>query len=105
MGPLDVRTVGGGGYTPSTVKATAEHLEGNKVKVSVSVDEAEFDKAIDAAFRKLAHEVRIPGFRPGKVPRKVLEARIGPEIGRNQALQDSVPEYYSQAVQEHEVDV
>lgn len=87
------------------MKTTVEPLEGNKVKVSVEVDEQEFDKAIDAAFRKLAREVRIPGFRPGKAPRKVLEKRLGPEVGRHQALHDSVPEYYAEAVKEHEVDV
>jgi trigger factor len=86
------------------VKATIEPLEGNKVKVSVEVDEAEFDKAIDAAFRKIAREVRIPGFRPGKAPRKVLERRLGPSVGREQALHDSLPEFYAQALSEHDVD-
>ncbi|MEZ5144348.1 MAG: trigger factor [Acidimicrobiales bacterium] len=87
------------------MKATVEPLEGNKVKVRVEVDEAEFEKDVDAAFRKLAREVRIPGFRPGKAPRKVLEARLGSSVGRGQALHDAVPEYYSQAVVEHDVDV
>ena len=87
------------------MKTSVEPIEGNKVKVSVEVDEQEFDKAIDAAFKKLSREVRIPGFRPGKAPRRVLEARIGPEVGRGQALQDSIPEFYARAVTENEVDV
>ncbi len=86
------------------MKATIEPLEGNKVKVSVEVDEAEFDKAIDAAFRKIAREVRIPGFRPGKAPRKVLERRLGPGVGREQALHDSLPEFYAQALSDNDVD-
>jgi trigger factor len=86
------------------VKATVEPLEGNKVRVSVEVNEAEFDKAIDAAFRKIAREVRIPGFRPGKAPRKVLERRLGPTVGREQALHDSLPDFYAQALSEHDVD-
>ena len=86
------------------MKATVEPLEGNKVRVSVEVDEAEFDKAIDAAFRKIAREVRIPGFRPGKAPRKVLERRLGPEVGREQALHDSLPEYYARALSDNDVD-
>jgi trigger factor len=86
------------------VKATIEPLEGNKVKVSVEVDQAEFDKAVDAAFRKIAREVRIPGFRPGKAPRKLLERRLGPSVGREQALHDSLPEFYAQALAEHDVD-
>lgn len=91
-------------YTHPLVKATVEPLEGNKVRVSVEVDEAEFDKAIDAAFRKIAREVRIPGFRPGKAPRKVLERRLGANVGREQALHDSLPEYYAQALSENDVD-
>jgi trigger factor len=87
------------------VKSTVEPVEGNKVKLSVEVDEAEFDQAINAAFRKIAREVRIPGFRPGKAPRRVLEARLGKDIGRSQALEDALPDYYVQAVKEHEVDV
>lgn len=87
------------------MKSTVEPLEGNKVKLSIEVDESEFDKAIDAAFRKIAREVRIPGFRPGKAPRKVLEARIGTEAARGQALQDALPEFYVDAVKEHDVDV
>jgi trigger factor len=87
------------------VKTTVEPLEGNKVKLSVEVDEDEFETAIDSAFKKIAREVRIPGFRPGKAPRRILEARLGKDIARGQALQDALPEYYAKAVREHEVDV
>ncbi len=87
------------------VKSTVEPLEGNKVKVVVEVEEAEFDKELDAAFRRLAQEVRLPGFRPGKAPRKVLEARIGQGYAREEAFRHSLPDYYSKAVIEHEVDV
>jgi trigger factor len=87
------------------VKTTVEPLEGNKVKLSVEVDEEEFESAIDSAFKKIAREVRIPGFRPGKAPRRILEARLGKDIARGQALQDALPEYYAKAVREHDVDV
>ena len=87
------------------MRSTVEPLEGNKVKLSIEVDEPEFDKAIDAAFRKIAREVRIPGFRPGKAPRKILEARLGADVARSQALQDSLPDFYVDAVREHDVDV
>jgi trigger factor len=92
-------------YTPSPVKTTVEPLEGNKVKLSVEVDEAEFEVALDDAFRRLAREVRIPGFRPGKAPRRVLEARLGPLVARDEALRGALPDYYDQAVREHDVDV
>jgi trigger factor len=91
-------------YTRSPVKTTVEPLEGNKVKLSVEVDESEFDKALDSAFRAIAREVRIPGFRPGKAPRRILEARLGPDVAREEALRQAIPEYYVRAVREHDVD-
>ncbi len=87
------------------MRSTVEPLEGNKVKLTVEVDEEEFEQAVDAAFKKIAGEVNVKGFRRGKVPRKVLETRIGTQAGREQAMQDSLPEYYSNAVIEHDVDV
>jgi trigger factor len=87
------------------VKATVEPLEGNKVKLSIEVDEQEFEKAVDSAFKKIAREVRIPGFRPGKAPRRLLETRLGATAGRVQALNDALPDYYLDAVRTHEVDV
>lgn len=87
------------------MQSTVEALEGNKVKVHVTVSADEFERAIDDAFRKLAREVRVPGFRPGKAPRRLLEARFGTEVAREQALRDALPEYYVEAVQENAVDV
>jgi trigger factor len=86
------------------MKTVVEPLEGNKVKLSVEIDEQEFEKALDAAFRKIARDARIPGFRPGKAPRRLLEARMGKGVARGEALRESLPEYYAQAVRETEVD-
>lgn len=85
--------------------ATVEPIENNRVKLSVEVPASEFERAIDDAFRKIAKEVRLPGFRPGKAPRRLLEARIGVDAARQQALQDALPTYYADAVIEHDVDV
>jgi len=87
------------------VKTTSETLEGNRVKLSVEVDEADFARDIDAAFAKIAQEVRLPGFRAGKAPRKVLEARIGIAAAREQALRDGVPRHLASAVRELNVDI
>ncbi len=87
------------------MKSSVEVLEDNKVKVYVEVEEAEFDTDIDKAFKLLAKEVNLPGFRAGKVPRKVLEARVGMGPAREQALRDGVPEYLSRAVRENDVDL
>jgi len=79
-------------------------LEGNKVKLSVEVDAAEFEVAVDQAFRRIAKEVRVPGFRPGKVPRRVLEARVGATAARQEALREAVPGYYVEALRDNDVD-
>jgi trigger factor len=86
------------------MKTVVEPLEGNKVKLSVEIDEQEFEKALDAAFRKISREVRIPGFRPGKAPRRVLEARMGKDAARQEAIRDALPDYYAQALRDHDVD-
>lgn len=86
------------------MKAVAEPIEGNKVKLSVEVDAAEFDKAVDAAFRRLAREVRIDGFRPGKAPRRVLEAKLGSGVAREEAVREALPGYYENALRETDTD-
>jgi trigger factor len=86
------------------MKTSVEPLEGNKVKLSVEVEELEFEKAVDAALRKIAREVRIPGFRPGKAPRKLLEARMGKEGVRQEAMREALPDYYAEALRLTEVD-
>ncbi|WP_436792764.1 trigger factor [Actinospongicola halichondriae] len=87
------------------MNSTVETLEDNKVKVSVTVEETEFEGDLDAAFKRIAQEVNLPGFRRGKAPRKLLEARIGLGPAREEALREALPKYYSDAVIEHDVDV
>lgn len=89
----------------ASLTTSVEPLDGNKVRLSVEIPAEEFEKAVDAAFRKLAKEVKIPGFRPGKVPRQLLEARLGPGLAREQALRDALPEYYAEAVAAEDIDV
>src|SRR3954449_1259578 len=91
--------------SPMSLTTSVEPLEGNKVRLHVAIPAEDFEHAIDAAFRKLAKEVKMPGFRPGKAPRRLLEARMGSEIARDQALRDSLPEYYAEAVVAEDVDV
>lgn len=86
------------------METSIEMLEGNKVRLRVAVPASEFETAINAAFRKLAREVRIPGFRPGKAPRRILENHLGTELAREQALRDALPDYYAQAVSQESLD-
>ncbi|CAN5237081.1 trigger factor [soil metagenome] len=92
------------GRLGALMKSSLEPVEGNKVKLSVEVDGTEFEPEVDAAFKRIAREVRIPGFRPGKAPRQLLEARIGTEAARGDALEHAVPQYFAEAAEEHDVD-
>lgn len=87
------------------MKSIVEPLDDNRVKLTVEVPEAEIEAEVDEAFKRLAHQVRMPGFRPGRAPRKLLEAQLGPGAGRSEALRSSVHKYYDLAVIEHDVDV
>jgi trigger factor len=86
------------------VKTIVEPLEGNKVKLSVELDESEFSSAIDAAFRKISREVRIKGFRPGKAPRRLVEAQVGLDVARQEAIRDALPGYYERALRENDIE-
>lgn len=87
------------------MNSSLETLEDNKVKLSVTIDEAEFEPELSAAYSRIAKEVNMPGFRPGKVPRKLLEKQFGPAVAREEALRTSLSEFYSRAVYENDVDV
>lgn len=90
------------------MQSTVEALEGNKIRINVNIDDVEFERNVEEAFRKLARQVRVPGFRPGKAPRRVLEAQLGDEgrrAARAQAIEDAVPMYLTQAVREHRIDL
>jgi trigger factor len=87
------------------MRATTEPMEGNLVRLSVEIDEPEFDRALSDVVRALAKQVRVPGFRPGKVPRQVLEARMGGAGAlRAEALREALPDFYAQAVVDTELD-
>src|SRR5579884_839968 len=87
------------------MRATAEPVEGNRMRLSVEVDEAEVDKALDTTVRRLAEQVRVPGFRPGHVPRRVLEVRFGgADALRRRAISDALPDLYARAVADTDLD-
>jgi trigger factor len=87
------------------MRATAAPEEGNKVRLSIEIEEEEMDQALDDVLRRLSREVRVPGFRPGKVPRRVIEARLGGAAAmREEAIREALPNYYAQAVTDTEID-
>jgi trigger factor len=80
------------------VKSTVEHLNPTRVKLSVEVPFDELKPHFDKAYGTLAGSVRIPGFRPGKVPSKILDARLGRGTILSEVVNDAVPAKYGQAV-------
>jgi trigger factor len=82
----------------TSVKSTVEKLSPTRVRINVEVPFTELEPEFDKAFKALASQVRLPGFRPGKAPRKLLEARFGREAMLDQVVSDAVPGRYSEAV-------
>jgi trigger factor len=87
------------------VKATKEALSPTRVKLTVEVPFEELKPDLDAAYKALAQQVRIPGFRPGRAPTRVLDQRFGRGYVLDQALNDALPRLYSEAVQAEDLDV
>jgi trigger factor len=86
-----------------TLKSTVEQLSPTRVKINVEVPFDELKPNFDRAYRKIAQQVRIPGFRPGKVPARVLESRIGRAPVLDEVVNEAIPAKYMEAVQAGEV--
>jgi trigger factor len=80
------------------VKSTVEKLSPTRVRISVKVPFTELQPDFDRAYKQLASQVRLPGFRPGKAPAKLLEARVGRGAVLEQVVNDALPARYSEAV-------
>lgn len=80
--------------------ANWEKVENNQGVLTVEVDASQVDAALDQAFKKVVQKVQVPGFRKGKVPRKMFEARFGVESLYQDALDLLLPTAYGQAVRE-----
>lgn len=85
------------------MKSTVEQLSPTRVRINVEVPFTELEPDFDRAFKALAQQVRLPGFRPGKAPRKLLEARVGRGAVLEQVVNDALPSRYSEAVSASDV--
>ncbi|BBU22014.1 trigger factor [Mycobacterium xenopi] len=85
------------------MKSTVEQLSPTRVRINVEVPFTELEPDFERAYKELAKQVRLPGFRPGKAPAKLLEARIGREAMLDQVISDALPSRYGQAVTESDV--
>lgn len=85
------------------MKSTVEQLSPTRVRINVEVPFSELEPDFQRAYKELARQVRLPGFRPGKAPAKLLEARFGREAMLDQVVNEALPARYGQAVAESEV--
>jgi trigger factor len=85
------------------VKTDVEELSPTRVRLTVEVPFDELKPSLDQAYREVGRQVRIPGFRPGHVPRQVLDQRVGRGAVLEQAINEAVPELYAKAVREAQV--
>ncbi|MHA6485177.1 trigger factor [Paenibacillus sp. strain BS8-2] len=85
------------------MKATWEKIDKNIVSIDVEVGADKVSGALDQAFKKVAAKVNVPGFRKGKVPRGIFESRFGVESLYQDAIDILLPEAYTAAVQENEL--
>ncbi|HEU4363408.1 MAG TPA: trigger factor [Mycobacterium sp.] len=80
------------------MKSTVEQLTPTRVRINVEVPFTELQPDYDKTYKQLAKQVRLPGFRPGKAPAKLLEARFGRQAVLDQVVNEAVPGRYGQAV-------
>ncbi len=82
-----------------------EKLEKNMAKLTIEVPAEELEKAIESAYRKNKNKISIPGFRKGKVPRKMIEQMYGKEVFYEDAANELIPDAYDKAVEECEEEI
>ncbi len=85
------------------MKSTVEHLSPTRVRLAVEVPFDELKPTFDQAYKKIAQQVRIPGFRPGKAPARILDQRLGRGVVLEEVVNTAVPQKYGEAVGEAQV--
>ena len=84
---------------------SCEKLEKSMVALTVEVSAADFEAAVDKAYKKQRGSIRVPGFRPGKAPRKMIESMYGTGVFYEEAVNIALPDAYGAAVKEQELKV
>lgn len=87
------------------MKSDLETLNPTRVKLTVEVPFEELKPSLDAAYKKIGGQVTIPGFRKGRVPPRVIDQRFGRDVVLEEAVNDALPRFYGQAVEENSVQV
>ena len=85
------------------MKTDVEELSPTRVKLTIEVPFEELKSSLDKAYREVARQVRVPGFRPGHVPPRIIDQRFGRGAVLEQAVNDAVPQLYAHALQDNDV--
>ena len=86
------------------MQTTAERIDKDRVKLRVEVPAQALDDSLARTYKKWANDIKIPGFRKGKVPRQIIDQRVGPEVIREEALRDALPDFYIEALRAEELE-
>jgi trigger factor len=90
--------------TSGSLRTSQEPVDKDRVKLRVEMDESLLAPALDTIYRRWAGQIKVPGFRKGKVPRKIIDARVGPEVIREEALREALPDAYRDALKSEELE-
>src|SRR5207253_2901213 len=90
--------------TAADVSVVTETLPGSQVGITIEVPSEQVDRAYERVLNRLAQRVRIEGFRPGRAPRPMVEARVGPATLRDEVVETLVPPLVAQALRDKEID-
>jgi trigger factor len=85
------------------VKSTVENLSPTRVRLAVEVPFEDLKPDLDKAYKEIGSQVRVPGFRPGKVPTRVIDQRVGRGTVLQEAVNEALPRFYGEAAREHEL--
>jgi len=85
------------------VKSAVETVDETRVKLTVEVPMVELQPNVDKAYKEIAQQVTIPGFRKGKVPPRIIDQRVGKPVVLEQAINEAMPELYRRAVTEADI--
>lgn len=84
--------------TTTALSTSVEPLDKDRVKLRVEAAESELEPALKAAYARWGRQIKIPGFRKGHVPRRIIDTHVGPEAIREEALSEALPEIYRKAL-------
>ncbi len=87
----------------AAVKATKEALSPTRVKVTIEVPFEELSEDLASAYKRISRQIKVPGFRPGKVPARIVDQRIGRGYVLNEALPGALDRFYGQALEQEQI--